>query len=162
MSSAPEFIQLARQHQKIIYKVCHVYVDAQADRDDLFQEILLHAWKAWPAFRHEARFSTWLYQIALNTAITFFRQVKKQPVRQELDSVLTLPASADDDTEQQFQAMYLAIAELNKIDKAVVMLYLEQYDYKSIGQMLGMTDNTVAVRMKRIKVFLKEAVKRHL
>lgn len=162
MSSAPEFIKFIRQHQKIIHKVCHLYIDNPTDREDLFQEILLNAWKSWPTFRNDARFTTWLYQVALNTAISSFRKEKRKPVQQVLDGELTLADTPDDESEQQFRAMYLAIADLNKIDKAVVMLYLEQYDYKSIGQMLGMTDNNVAVRMNRIKAFLKEAVKKHL
>lgn len=163
MATAPDFVEQVRQHQKIVHKVCHLYGDSPEDREDLFQEILLNAWKAWPAFRQEAAFTTWLYQVSLNTAISYFRKGKKQPLRQTIDASLTLLSQpADEDTEQQFKAMYLAIGELNKIDKAIVTLYIEQYDYRTIGQMLGLTDNNVAVRMNRIKTFLKEAVKKHL
>ena len=162
MSFAPEFVQLVRQHQKIIHKVCHLYADSPEDREDLFQEILLNAWKAWAAFRNEARFSTWLYQIALNTAISTFRKEKKQPKLHTIDDALTLPDSIDEETEHQFRAMYKAISELNKIDKAVVTLYLDKYDYRTIGQLLGLTDNNVAVRMNRIKAFLKDAVRKYL
>lgn len=79
MVVAKEFITLLNQHQKIIYKVCNLYMDLSVDREDLFQEITLQAWKAYPNFRGDAKFSTWLYRVALNTAITFFRKEKKQP-----------------------------------------------------------------------------------
>jgi len=141
MSSATDFVALAREHQKIIHKVCHLYVDSTENREDLFQEILLNAWKAWPTFRNESKFTTWLYQVALNTAISYFRKEKKRPKRQPIDALLVMAAPADDETEQQFKAMYLAISELTRIDKAIVTLFIEQYDYRSIGQMLGLTDN---------------------
>ena len=74
MSKEKEFISLLNEHQRIIHKVCNLYMDAHADREDLFQEITLQAWKAYGNFRGDAKFSTWLYRVALNTAITFFRK----------------------------------------------------------------------------------------
>ncbi|WP_020603765.1 RNA polymerase sigma factor [Spirosoma spitsbergense] len=158
MLSEHEFVRQIRQHQKIIHKVCHLYVDKPEDREDLFQEILLNAWKANRTFRQEAAFSTWLYQIGLNTAISYFRQVKRKPVQHELDEALQLPDLSDDATEKQFAALYKAIGQLNKIDKAVVMLYLDEYDYAAIGQFLGITPNYVAVKMNRIRQQLKQTV----
>ena len=78
MASEKEFITLLNQHQKIVYKVCNLYMDGHADREDLFQEITLQAWKAYENFRGDAKFSTWLYRVALNTAITFFRKEKRK------------------------------------------------------------------------------------
>lgn len=160
--SSPEFIQLIRQHQKIIHKVCHLYVEQREDREDLFQEILLNAWKAFPAFRNDARFTTWLYQLALNTAISYFRKEKKKPSYQPLDDGLLLPDTTDEETEHQYRALFKAIGELNKIDKAIITLHFDQYDYRTIGQMLGLSENNVAVRMNRIKNFLKTAVMKYL
>ena len=159
MLSEPEFVQQIRQHQKIIHKVCHLYADKPEDREDLFQEILLNAWKASNTFRREAAFSTWLYQIGLNTAISQFRQQKRKPTQQGLDEILQLPDSTDDTAEAQFAALYKAIGRLNKIDKAVIMLYLDDYDYATIGQLLGITPNYVAVKINRIKQQLKQTVR---
>ena len=78
MASEQEFIKLLNAHQKIVYKVCNLYMDTKTDREDLFQEISLQAWKSFGGFRGDAQFSTWLYRVALNTAITFFRKEKKQ------------------------------------------------------------------------------------
>lgn len=163
MSIEQEFITLLNQHQKIIHKVCNLYMDLQADREDLFQEITLQAWKAYGKFRGDAKFSTWLYRVALNTAITFFRKEKRQPA---LFSTTTFPdenaTDSPDPVEEQVRALYTAISDLSRIDKALVMLYLEDYNYNEIGEMMGITANNVAVKMNRIKSKLKEQTQKHL
>jgi RNA polymerase sigma-70 factor (ECF subfamily) len=163
MAIEKDFIALLKQHQNIIHKVCNLYMDLQADREDLFQEITLQAWKAYAGFRGDAKFSTWLYRVALNTAITFFRKGKKQP---SLFSAEFIPEQGTSDCpdpfEEQVKAMYDAISELSKIDKALVMLYLEDYSYMDIGEMMGMTPNNVAVKMNRIKTRLKEQTQKYL
>lgn len=155
-----EFIQLLNKHQNIIHKVCSVYMTDYADKEDLFQEVTLQAWKAYPTFRGDAKFSTWLYRVALNTAITFFRKEKKQ-VPIFTTEVLPDTAESHNPVEEQVQAMYKAIGELSKIDKALIMLYLEDYSYIEIGEMLGISANNVAVKMNRLKVKLKEQTQKH-
>jgi RNA polymerase sigma factor (sigma-70 family) len=156
MASEKEFITLLNQHQKIVYKVCNLYMDSHADREDLFQEITLQAWKAYENFRGDAKFSTWLYRVALNTAITFFRKEKRKPAIYSTDTVPEQTEECYDPIEEQVKAMYAAIGNLSKIDKAIVMLYLEDYSYIEIGEMMGITANNVAVKMNRIKLKLKE------
>lgn len=156
MASEKEFISLLNAHQKIIYKVCNLYMDKHADREDLFQEITLQAWKAYANFRGDAKFSTWLYRIALNTAITFFRKEKRAPAIYSTDVLPDQDEEVYDPIEEKVKAMYTAIGHLSKIDKAIVMLYLEDYSYIEIGEMMGITANNVAVKMNRIKIKLKE------
>lgn len=157
MTAEKEFITLFNQHQKIVHKVCNLYMDLHADREDLFQEITLQAWKAYSSFRGDAKFSTWLYRVGLNTAITFFRKEKKRPAIYSTEIVQHEPATEDPDPiESQVKAMYAAISELSKIDKAIIVLYLEDYSYQEIGEMMGITANNVAVKMNRIKTKLKE------
>lgn len=160
MPTEQEFIQLLNKHQNIIHKVCSIYMDTPADKEDLFQEVTLQAWKAYPSFRGDAKFSTWLYRVALNTAITFFRKEKKQV---QTFSTEVFPDTSDyhNPIEDQVKAMYRAIGELSKIDKALVMLYLEDYNYNLIGEMLGISANNVAVKLNRIKVKLKEQAQKH-
>jgi RNA polymerase sigma factor (sigma-70 family) len=150
-----EFIELLNKHQNIIHKICNVYMNERSSREDLFQEITLQAWKAYKNFRGDAQFSTWLYRVALNTAITFYRKAKRQ-IATILTDQLPDTYEAFNPIEEQVQAMYKAIAGLSKIDKALVMLYLEDYSYKDIGDMLGITANNVAVKMNRVKTKLKE------
>lgn len=161
MNPDQAFIDLLNKHQRIIHKVCTLYMDNPADREDLFQEITLQAWKAYGSFRGEAQFSTWLYRVALNTAITFFRKDKRKPRMVYDDTTHERAADADTHIEEQVIAMYKAIGELSKIDKALVMLYLEDYSYQQIGEMMGITANNVAVKMNRIKTKLKENSKKH-
>ena len=160
MANEQAFIELLNKHQKIIHKVCSIYMDNTADREDLFQEATLQAWKAYPSFRGDAKFSTWLYRVALNTAITFLRKEKKQ-VRTLNTETFSDATDFYNPIEEQMKAMYKSIGELSKIDKALVMLYLEDYNYNLIGEMLGISPNNVAVKLNRIKVKLKEQTQRH-
>lgn len=162
MGIEKDFVTLLNEHQNIIHKVCNLYMDLHADREDLFQEITLQAWKAYANFRGDAKFSTWLYRVALNTAITFFRKEKRQPDIYSTDQVPESAADGPDPIEAQVKAMYKAISGLSKIDKALIMLYLEDYSYMEIGDMIGITPNNVAVKMNRIKSKLKEQTPKHL
>lgn len=163
MPAEKEFIALLNEHQRIIHKVCNLYMDAHADREDLFQEITLQAWKAYAGFRGDAKFSTWLYRVALNTAITFFRKEKRKPDIYSTEAVPDLGSHETyDPIEEQVKAMYAAIGDLSKIDKAIVMLYLEDYNYNDIGEMMGITANNVAVKMNRIKTRLKESTQKYM
>ena len=160
MPEAKEFIALLNKHQNIIHKVCSLYMNNVSEREDLFQEITLQAWNAFKTFRGEAKFSTWLYRVALNTAISFFRKEKRNPGFQPTTD---LPEYADEttDIEEQMQAMYKCIAQLSKIDQALVMLYLEDYSYDEIGNILGISPNNVAVKMNRVKTKLRDESKKH-
>jgi len=155
------FIQLLAQHQNIVHKVCSVYMDFMQDREDLFQEITLQAWKSFHSFKGESKFSTWLYRVSLNTAITYFKKDKKKNSFIEATEIPEIIDQSNSEIEVQIKAMYAAIGELSKIDKALVMLYLEDYDYNTIGEMLGLTANNVAVKMNRIKLKLKERTQKH-
>lgn len=161
MQATNEFLSLINQHQNIIHKVCSIYMHDTADKEDLFQEITLQAWNAYKSFRGDAKFSTWLYRVALNTAISFYRKEKRKPVFESTYDFPEQAAEEKSEIEEQMQAMYYAIGALSKIDKALVMLYLEDYSYDEIGNMLGITANNVAVKMNRIKTKLKEESKKH-
>lgn len=154
------FIQQIEEHQRIIHKVCNVYVPNVNDRDDLFQEILLNAWKGFSNFKGDAKFSTWLYKVALNTAITFYRKEKRQPVVTQLHEELWNQKDQHNKPDERLSAMYQAISMLSDIDKAIVMLYLDDYSYNDVGEMMGISPNNVAVKMNRIKTKLKESTKK--
>ena len=158
--SEQDFVTKLNAHQKIVHKVCNLYMDAKTDREDLFQEISLQAWKSYKTYRGESQFSTWLYRVALNTAITFFRKEKKQ-IKTTFSEVLPELKQSDNNIEEQVKAMYKSIGNLNNIDKALIMLYLEDYSYIEIGDTLGITPNNVAVKMNRLKNKLKEETEKH-
>jgi RNA polymerase sigma factor (sigma-70 family) len=162
MYTEQNFIQAIKDNQNIVHKVCNLYMNNAQDKEDLFQEILLNAWRGVKNFKGDSKFSTWLYRVALNTAITFFRKDQRQIEITELKEQLSGIADNAYRQEEQMTAMYKAIASLSKIDKALVMLYLEDYNYHEIAGIMGITANNVAVKMNRIKTKLKENSKKYL
>lgn len=159
--SEREFISSLQSNQGIIHKVCIMYCDDVTDREDLFQEIVINAWNGFPRFKQEARFSTWLYQIALNTAISWYRKNNKKSIsfiRTDKTPVIQHDPWIAAEQEEKLNMLHAAIATLNKVDKAVITLFLEDYDYATIGEMLGISANNVGVKMNRIKTALKKHV----
>ena len=152
-----KFILEFEQNQNIIHKVCRIYTSNQDAHNDLFQEIAIQLWKAYPKFRRESKFSTWMYRIGLNTAITLYRKSKRSVVTQDFDTVLYKieSTSYDDTEEEQLKLMYKAIHQLTDIDKALIFLYLEEINYKEIAETMGISEVNVRVRMNRIKTRLK-------
>ena len=154
-----EFLTLFEENQGIIYKICHLYGNTEVDKKDLYQEISIQLWKAYPTFKGTAKFTTWMYRVALNTAITFFRKGKKKRKEIELKPELTqgmVYAAFDDITEKRLKRMYKAIEKLTPIEKALVFLYLEDKPYKEISKTLGISNVNARVKMNRVKTKLKE------
>jgi RNA polymerase sigma-70 factor (ECF subfamily) len=153
-----KFIEEFKQHQNIIHKVCRIYTTDQESHNDLFQEITVQLWKAYPKFRGDSKFSTWMYRIGLNTAITLYRKSKRTIKTQDYDQFLhRIEANYYDDTEeQQLKLMYQAIHQLNDIDKALIFLYLEEKSYREIAETIGITEVNARVKMNRIKARLKQ------
>jgi RNA polymerase sigma-70 factor (ECF subfamily) len=151
------FVELLEKHQNIIHKVCRLYTNNHDAHNDLFQEITIQLWKAYPKFRGDAKFSTWMYRVALNTAITLYRKSKRTINTQDFDGVeFKMKAEEYDDTEeQQLKTLYKAVHELNDIEKALVFLYLEDKDYREISETMGISEVNARVKMNRIKTKLK-------
>ena len=155
-----KFVSDLEKHQNIVHKVCRIYTNNQDAHNDLFQEITIQLWKAYPKFRGDAKFSTWMYRVALNTAITLYRKSKRSIQTQDFDSVLYKVQSNeyDDTEEQQLKFLYKSIHELSDIEKALVFLYLEDKNYKEISETMGITEVNARVKMNRVKNKLKKLV----
>lgn len=143
------------RHQAIIHQVCRLYEREAEDRRDLFQEIVLQLWRAYPAFRGEAKVSTWMYRIALNTAITRLRHTRRRPRLHETLPLHLPDEPPDSDHDEARQWLYRAIDTLSPVDKALVLLYLEAYSYDDMAAILGLTPNHVGVKLNRIKKHLR-------
>ncbi len=152
-----KFVTELENNQNIVHKVCTLYTNNRDAHNDLFQEITIQLWKAYPKFRGESKFSTWMYRVALNTAITLYRKNKRSIPTQDYESVIfKVQADEYDETEeQQLRLMYTAVRQLGDIDKALVFLYLEDKDYAEIAETLGITEVNARVKMNRIKTRLK-------
>ncbi len=151
------FVTELEHHQNIIHKVCRIYTNNKDAHNDLFQEITIQLWKAYPKFRGDSKLSTWIYRVALNTAITLYRKSKKRVKTQDFENVVyKMKADEYDDTEeQQLKLMYTAVKQLSDIDKALVFLYLEDKDYREISETLGITEVNARVKMNRVKTKLR-------
>jgi|TARA_R110000751_G_scaffold7805_3_gene31626 RNA polymerase sigma factor (sigma-70 family) len=151
------FVELLEQHQNIVHKVCRLYTNNYDAHNDLFQEITIQLWKAFPKFRGDSKFSTWMYRVGLNTAITLYRKSKRTINTQQFDTVqFKISAEEYDSTEEdQLKLLYNAVHQLNDIEKALVFLYLEDKNYKEISETMGITEVNARVKMNRVKTKLK-------
>ena len=160
MTQEEEFVRQVQANQGIIQKICRLYGQTQPDREDLFQEIIVQLWKAVPKFQEQSRFSTWLYRVALNTAISDFRKKRRTlAVIQTEVASLEIESELIDDKDERLKTLYAAISRLQEIDKAIVMLYLEDKSYDEMEDILGISASTLRVRMNRIKEKLRELTK---
>jgi len=156
------FQTLMEEHKKILYKVCNSYCPNPGDRDDLAQEILVQLWRSFGAFDEHKRFSTWMYRIALNVAISFYRResTRKRHVVPGSGHLL----EAIDETgsrSEEVQLLYRWIEELNPLNKALVILYLDGNNYQEIADVLGISETNVATKISRLKQALREEGVKH-
>jgi len=150
------FLQLLREYERLLYKVCGYYATNPEDKKDLYQEIVLQCWHAFPRFRAEAQASTWLYRIALNTAITHKRKENKRIptvyTEKEFDVPEQLFSRAD---QEQYALMQRLIQELPSLEKALVLLYFEDRPHAEIAEIMGISVSNVGTRLARIREKLK-------
>lgn len=155
-----KFLSDFEANQNIAHKVCRIYTTNQDAHNDLFQEIAIQLWKNYSKFRGDAKFSTWMYRVALNTAISLYRKSTRTIKTQDIsDLSFKIKSSEYDDTEElQLAALYKAIRSMNDIDKALIFLYLEDKPYKEIAETLGITEVNARVKMNRAKDKLKRTL----
>jgi len=150
-------LDIVGANQGIIHKVCNIYCDDEEDRNDLFQEILAQLWKSYPSFRKESKFTTWMYRVALNTAITSFKKIRRQPGFNRLsDQNLQIADEMSSlEMDENIALLKQAVSKLSGIEKLIILLFLENKNYEEIAEITGITQNYVRVKMNRIKKKLK-------
>lgn len=149
------FVALVREHGALVHKVCYAYAHTEDDRRDLYQEVLLQCWRAFPRFQGRAEPSTWLYRIALNTAITFLRRRTRASFSELGDEALS-SGPLEIERFERWEVLERAMARLGSIDRAVLLLYLEDRSYEDIGDILGLSASNVSVKLARIRSRLKD------
>lgn len=157
-SAAPApFVAHINTHQPLLLRICRMYCADADDRQDLYQEIVLQLWRAYPRYEARAKFSTWLYRIALNVAISDLRQRTRRPASVGFGPVVpevAAPPPAGPDADD-LAHLYRAIERLSDVEKAFVLLYLEERTYEEMADILGITQNNVRVKMHRIQEKLR-------
>ncbi|MEM6802224.1 MAG: sigma-70 family RNA polymerase sigma factor [Bacteroidota bacterium] len=161
MNPEDTFIASLRQHEGIIYKVSSIYAREPEDRYDLYQEIILQLWKAWGSFKKQSKLSTWMYRIAMNTAITYIRKQKRRGKSVKIGQEVLERAEAENPAlEERMNLLYRHIESLNKLDKALILLFLEEKNYEEIAEITGLSKSNVGTRLSRIKQRLKSQIRK--
>lgn len=151
------FITLVKEHQGLIHKVCILYETDREVRNDLFQEIVLQLWRSFHTFRGDSKITTWMYRIALNTAISGLRKLGRKIKTEELDEFhFNISESPEDHREDDLQKLQWAIRQLTEIERGMIMMALDEVPYDEIAETIGITQNNVRVRMNRIREKLRK------
>lgn len=150
------FATLIQQHEKLVYKVCHLYAADDEDIRDLFQEIVLQAWNGYARYRGDAAVSTWLYRVALNTAITHKRKQRNTITTTPQLPIIDITDDGHVPYAEEYRIMHKLIGELPPLDKALVLLYFEDRTHAEIAEILGISTSNVGTKLNRIKDRLRK------
>jgi RNA polymerase sigma-70 factor (ECF subfamily) len=142
----------------IVIKICRAYTDSQEDFEDYYQEVCLQIWRSKDKFRGDSKWSTWIYRLSLNICLTLIKKKKKNRQHQASDYGMPLSASEDNRafSDESLNLLYDAIRKLSEVDRAVILLYLDEKPNKEIAEIIGTTPNNIGVRVNRIKERLKK------
>jgi RNA polymerase sigma-70 factor (ECF subfamily) len=149
------------QYRALMFKVLRAYAFTPMDRDDLFQEIIIQVWRSVPVFQEKSSVTTWIYRIALNTAIKWSRKERKHHNQEELDNVRYIVVESNVQVDDRLGWLCDEISRLNEIDRSVALLMLDDFSYKEIATVLGITESNVGVKINRIKRYLIEKSKKY-
>ena len=151
-----EFLNMVEAQKRTIYKVCRIYANDEDDLNDLFQETVLNLWKGFPRYRGDSKLTTWVYRIAMNTCITFLRRSNARPQTVPMMANVASIIAEDDETARQLKELYRLINQLGKLERALILLWLEERSYEEIADILGISKTNVAVKLNRTKEKLKK------
>lgn len=158
LAAPPNFLTIIEANKRILFKICNAYCQNATDREDLAQEIIYQLWKSWNSFNSNYKVSTWMYRIALNVAISFYRKEKKTTGTVLMgDHLIEI---ADEDIEESLETnlniLQQFINELKELDRALMILYLEEKSHKEMAEIIGISTTNVATKIGRIKEQLKQ------
>lgn len=161
-SDQQEFLKLLNQHKGILYKISRMYFDYTEDQNELIQEMTYQLWKSYQNFKRNSQFSTWMYRVCLNTALTFFKSENRKQDKYELHQNYDVAEeNYDEQKEEQLKYFYDAVQELNKVEKALIFLFLEGMSHKDISENLGISEVNARVKLNRTKEKLQTIIKRN-
>lgn len=144
------FLALIKEYRRLIYKVCYLYATDDEHLKDLYQETLINLWQGFQGFKGEAKISSWIYRVSLNTCISFYRKHSKITDTMPLESLFGL-TTEDDEKAVHLREMYRLISQLNRLEKAIILLWLDERSYEEIAEITGISRNNIASKLKRIK-----------
>lgn len=148
-----EFLARLSENEGLVHKICNIYAAYEDEKKDLYQEIIYQLWRSYNSFRGDSMFHTWMYRVALNTALYYYK--KKPPAMVELGNIREEEGDEEFKKEELLGAMYTAIRSLDRIDRAIIFLYLEKSSYQQIADVMGLSVKNVSVRIVRVKKKLR-------
>jgi RNA polymerase sigma-70 factor (ECF subfamily) len=149
------------QHKALIFKIVRVYALTPMDQDDLFQEIIIQVWHSVPAFRQESSATTWIYRISLNTSVKWIRKEKKHSKVETLDAAQHIIPDGGLKVDERLAWLYEEIHKLDEIDRSITLLLLDNFSYKEMAEILGITESNIGVKINRIKKHLISKSKKY-
>ena len=153
------FVELIKEHEGLIFKASTIYTDNTQDQKDLFQEIVYQLWKSFDSFKNNSKISTWMYRVAMNTAITQLKKRKRSPIAEPIEKIVIEQIDTNDSSfEEKLRKVYQHINRLNVLEKGIMLLLLEGKNYEEIGEISGLTSTNVGTRINRIKKKLKSQI----
>lgn len=154
-----KFTELLYQNQGIVHKICSLYFNNRIEKEDYKQELIIQLWKAFPSFNNQSKFSTWMYRVCLNAAIDILRKEKTQPQFVKIDNYsLGTMSEANNEKNENQEKLYQAIKGLSDIDKAIITLYLDEFSYKEISEIIGISESNTGVKINRIKSLILKSI----
>ena len=156
MQKEAVFTNLIREHQGLLYKVTSIYTDNKEDQEDLFQEVVFQLWKYFDSFRNDAKITTWMYRVAMNTSITFIKKKKRRPDSVSVAEVFNNESDTHNEVfEERLRLLYQHLKHLNTLEKGLIFLLLEGKSYNEIAQITGLSASNVGTKISRVKKKLK-------
>jgi len=154
-----EFLKQIETNKGILIKISRIYARNAQDQNDLKQEIIFRLWKSFDTFQGKCKFSTWMYRVALNTAITFLKNEKKKTAESLVEPCDAVPTRNADTGESRLELFYQAVQLLNPIEKAIIFLFLEGMNHRQIAERMGISEGNARVKLSRTKAKLRSILK---
>lgn len=149
------FLEMLDKYDAVIRRVCFMYTGISADFEDLYQETMANLWRGMGSFRGESRMSTWIYRCAVNTCLSYLRSTRRH-THADLDAALTMVAGDDSERQEQLCSLYAVISQLDPLERALIVMWLDSYNYDEIAEVTGLSPNNIGVRLHRIRAKLKD------
>jgi len=159
MITDKDFEALLKKNTQILNKICRLYSNSEEDFNDYYQEVIIQLWQSFKSFRGDSQVSTWVYRVAINTCLGLLRKEKRRIPTDELNDRHDLQETNEQLIfNEQLRKLYQAIKKLKEIDRAIILLHLEEKSYKEVAEIMGITLSNVGVRINRIKTQLKQLI----
>lgn len=155
-SNQEEFLRMLSAYQGIIHKVNQIYFKSKADKEDNFQEVVCQLWYSFPTFRNKGKPASWIYAVAINTSITKIRKDSRIEFSDTIPDTATIDPCEQHEQNENYQRLINALHELNEIDRSVMLLYMEDYSYEEIAEIVGMSSSNIGVKIHRLKAQLQK------